>query len=66
MLSRCIIDLEGIKVHDDIVRNLSLRDRNYLLDVLNENRFGVDLTVEVECPTCGETFKASLNATNFL
>ena len=53
-------------MHDDIVRNLSLRDRNYLLDVLNENRFGVDLTVEVECPTCGETFKASLNATNFL
>lgn len=66
MLSRCIVELEGIKVHDDIVRNLSMKDRNYLLSLINENRFGVDLAVEVECPTCAETFKASLNATNFI
>lgn len=66
MLSRCIVELEGIKVHDDIVRNLSMKDRNYLLSLIHENRFGVDLAVEVECPTCAETFKASLNATNFI
>lgn len=66
MLTRCITELEGTAIHDDFVRNLSMKDRNYLNDLLKENSFGVDMSVEVECPECYETFKASLNAVNFL
>lgn len=66
MLSRCIIELEGIKVYDELVRNLSVKDRNYLMKLIGENSFGIDLAVEVECPSCYHSFKASLNATNFL
>ena len=66
MLSRCITELEGTKVHDDLVRNLSVKDRNYLMKLIEEHRFGVDLGVDVECPTCYQSFRASLNATNFL
>lgn len=66
MLSRCILELEGIKVYDDLVRNLPMKDRRYLMDILKEHKFGVNLEVEVECPTCYETFKASLNAVNFI
>lgn len=66
MLSRCIVDLEGIKVYDDLVRSLSLKDRTYLLQLLQDHKFGVDLNIEVECPTCYNTFKASLNAVNFI
>lgn len=66
MLSRCITHLEGTKVHDDFVRNLSLKDRNYLLSQIKENSYGVSTTVEVDCPNCGENFKASLNAVNFI
>lgn len=66
MLSRCIVELEGTKVYDELVRSLSLKDRSYLLSLLNEHKFGVDLSIEVECPTCYNTFKASLNAVNFI
>lgn len=66
MLSRCIVELEGIKVYDELVRNLSVKDRNYLMKLIEENQFGVDLGVDVECPTCYHSFRASLNATNFL
>lgn len=66
MLTRCIVDLEGTKVTDDQVRNLSIKDRRYLMKLLEENKFGVNLDVELTCPQCGEMFKASLNASNFM
>lgn len=66
MLSRCIIDLGGSKPYDEQIRNLSVKDRNYLLKLLNEHKFGANLEVEVTCPTCYETFKASLNTVNFI
>lgn len=66
MLSRCIVDLEGLKVYDELVRSLSIKDRNYLLSVMKEHKFGANLEVDVECPTCYQTFKASLNAVNFI
>lgn len=66
MLSRCITELEGVKVYDELVRNLSIKDRNYLLELFRTHKFGVNLEVEVECPTCYNTFKASLNAVNFI
>lgn len=66
MLTRCIVDLEGIKVYDDLVRNLSIKDRNYLLNLIQEHKFGVNLEIDIECPSCYDTFKASLNAVNFI
>lgn len=66
MLSRCIIELEGIQVYDELVRDLSVKDRNYLLKVLEEHKYGINLETEVECPTCYNTFKASLNIVNFI
>lgn len=66
MLSRCVIELEGTKVYDDLIRGLSVKDRKYLMNLFNEHKFGVNLEVEVECPNCFETFKASLNAVNFI
>ena len=66
MLSRCITELEGTKVYDELVRSLSIKDRNYLMKLIEKHNFGVDLNIDVECPTCYHSFKASLNATNFL
>lgn len=66
MITRLITELEGTKVHNDFVRNLSIKDRNYLLELIKENNFGINLTVEVDCPNCYESFNASLNAVNFL
>lgn len=66
MLSRCIVELEGIKVYDDLVRSLSVKDRNYLVKLIEEHKCGVNLAIDIECPNCYEEFKASLNAVNFI
>lgn len=66
LLTRLIVDMEGKKVDDSFVRNLSYKDRQYLLDLLKDEGFGVDLNVEVTCPNCSETFEASLNVVNFI
>lgn len=66
MLARCITDLEGKGVYDEIIRNLTIKDRNYLLKILEEHKFGIDMTMTVVCPSCDEEFRANLNATNFI
>lgn len=66
MLTRCITELEGTKVYDDLVRNLSMKDRNYLLKLIQAHKFGVVLEVDVECPSCFNSFRASLNVVNFI
>ena len=66
MLTRLITELEGTKVHDDFVRNLSVKDRQYLMNLLKEHSYGINLEVEVTCPSCMETFTASLNTVNFI
>ena len=50
----------------DVMASLNVRDREYLNTLLNENVFGYDLSVEVECDQCGETFRGVLSAVNFL
>lgn len=66
MLTRlCKFD-EGLYVTEDIMRDLTVRDREYLQKLLNDNLFGVVLEVEVTCSHCGEEFKGNLNTTNFI
>ena len=66
LLTRCMISLEDATIHDDLVRNLSIRDREYLLNIMKENKFGVVLETEVTCSSCGETIKGNLSTTNFI
>lgn len=66
LITRCITRLGTTVMTDKIVRNLSLRDREYLVKLLSEHNFGVNLLTEVTCSECGETFKTSLNMTNFI
>lgn len=66
MLTRlCKFD-DGLPVDDDIMGSLSIRDREYLQKLLQENTFGVNLQTEVVCDSCGESFMGTFNATNFL
>ncbi len=67
MLSRCMISLDGVKqIHDNMIRSLVIKDRNYLMEVLKDNVFGVELTQDITCPTCYYNFKANLNVVNFI
>lgn len=66
MLTRlCKFD-DGAYVDDDVMGNLSIRDREYLQKLLREHYFGVKLETEVVCDSCGESFIGTLSATNFL
>lgn len=66
LLTRCIVDFEELKVYDQIVRKLGIKDRTYLLDLLTEHQFGVNLETEVVCPSCGHMFKGNMSASNFM
>jgi hypothetical protein len=43
------------------IKALSMRDRNFLRDLFNEVEGGVETTIELECPKCGEEFETELN-----
>lgn len=66
LLTRCIVDLDGLKVTNDMIRNLSLKDREYLYTLLKDNTFGIKFEVDITCDSCGTEFTASLNMANFL
>lgn len=66
MLTRlCKFD-DGAYVDDDVMSSLSIRDREYLQNLLREHFFGVKLETEVTCDSCGESFIGSFNASNFI
>ena len=66
MLTRlCKFD-DGLFVTEDVMRDLTVRDREYLQKLLRENLFGVNLEIDVVCTDCGEEFRGNLNSTNFI
>ena len=66
LLSRiCKFD-DNSYIDQSIMAKLSIKDRQYLQDLLNEHSFGVDMTVPVMCDRCGEEFKGTLNQSNFI
>ena len=67
LLARCIVSLGDVKLYDNIVRDFSMKDRDYLLKLLQEHQCGYDLgEFDVECPECGEQFTVTLNNADFL
>jgi hypothetical protein len=43
------------------VKDLGLRDRNFLRDQFEDTEGGLDTEVELECPDCGEQFKRDVD-----
>lgn len=67
LLARCIKSLGDVPVTDDLLRKLSLRDRNYLFELIRNESFGYDVNdFEIECPSCGRELRVSFNQTDFL
>lgn len=66
MLTRlCKFD-DGLVVTEDVMSELTVRDREYLQKLLQEHFFGVNLDLEITCSTCGNTFTGSLSSSNFI
>lgn len=72
LLSRCLKSLGDLPKHrleaigPKILADLTLTDRRLIDRALNEVAPGVEITRQVECPSCGQSFKASLDLTHFL
>lgn len=66
MLTRlCKFDDDCI-ITEEVMSDLTVRDREYLSNLLNEQMFGYDMRLNVECPNCGYSFIGSLNQSNFI
>jgi hypothetical protein len=67
LITRCIVDLEGVLiVNNEVVKKMTIRDREYLLKLLQENNYGYKLETDLTCSHCGEEFHATLNVANFI
>ena len=55
LLSECIISADGSPLVDPIgfARNLSMRDRQAILEVMTENQPNPDMGLLLDCPKCG-------------
>ena len=44
---------------------MSLRDREYLQDLIKENIFGIDTNLELTCDVCGEDISGQIGSSDF-
>lgn len=66
LLTRICRFEDGTHIDESIMSGLTKKDRDYLLNILNDHPMGVDMTVDVMCDRCGEYFKGNLNQSNFM
>lgn len=67
LLARCVNKIGTLPLTDNLLRKLSIRDRNFLYKLIRDNSFGYDLTeFEIECPNCGNELSITFNQTDFL
>lgn len=66
ILARTVTFDDGFPVNADVMASLSVRDREYLQKLLEENVFGIDTTVELTCSSCGEDISGEVQTSNFL
>lgn len=66
MLTRLIKFNDDTLVTEDVLTDMTTRDREYLQKLLNENSFGVKLTFDVTCDVCGTVFPGNLSSSNFI
>lgn len=65
-LNRLVVFDGELKTTERVIQSLSAGDRRTLSRLLEENQFGLDMNVPIECPNCGHAFDGALNTvTNF-
>jgi hypothetical protein len=66
LLARCVVHVDGIEVDDEVVRRLTVGDREALLWHLRAGVFGDGLACIVDCPACGERMDIDLLVSDVL
>lgn len=65
MITRLITFNDGAIVTNDLVAGMTTRDREYLENLIKENTFGVDMSIEVVCYNCGTDLSGEVGQSNF-
>lgn len=66
LITRCISFNDGAVVGTQQVQEMSLRDRDILENIIKENTFGVDTTIEgLICDNCGQDISGELGQSDF-
>ena len=67
MLTRLISFNDGALVTQNLVNEMSLRDREILEKIIKENTFGIDTTIDgISCSSCGMDISGEVGQSNFL
>lgn len=65
LITRLITFDDGAIVVPDLVGEMSLRDREYIEKLIKENTFGLDMSVELICSSCGADISGEMGQSNF-
>lgn len=66
MLTRLMAFNDGAVVTQNNVNDMTLRDREILEEIIKENTFGIDTTIEIVCSSCGQDISGEAGQSNFL
>lgn len=67
LLSKTINEIEGIdKINLNMIRKMSVKDRDYLVKILGESLYGPKFEVSFSCPSCGEDVEEGVHPVNFI
>lgn len=65
LITRLISFNDDAMVTQSSVNEMSLRDRDYLEKLVEENVFGIDTTLDIVCTTCGSDISGEVGQSNF-
>lgn len=67
LLARTIAEIDGYgRVALSDLRNMSVRDRDYLIKLLDDSSYGPKFVISFPCPSCMEDIEAGVHPANFL
>ena len=66
MLTRLISFNDDTIVTENVLMDMTTKDREYLQDLLTDNSFGIKLSFDVTCDVCGTVFPGNLSTSNFI
>ena len=66
MLTRLMAFNDGALVTQNLVNEMTLRDREILEKIIKGNTFGIDTNIEIVCSSCGQDISGEVGQSNFL
>lgn len=66
LIQRCVHKLGDLRLSAKVFENLSLADREKIVEAIANNQFGPNFNLEIECPSCGEPLNLGVHPVNFL